>query len=196
MSNQPAYRIVEHRDAEDPEQLLAHPDNWRIHSGLQEEAVEGAIDEIGFVRAVLVNRRSGRVLDGHLRIAIAIRRGYTVPVDYVDLTEDEEYRVLALLDSTAALAGTDDEKVKAVIAAQSVPENRAIALMFDRSLDAAAIIAAVGARTETAGVANPAPPSAAFIVECHDAGERRELMDRLRSEGFSCRALRGQRDAK
>jgi hypothetical protein len=92
---------------EAPEQLLANPRNWRVHGKTQQAALNGVLDEVGWVQQILVNQRTGHVVDGHLRVTLALRRNEpTVPVIYVDLTEQEEALVLATLDPIGALAGT------------------------------------------------------------------------------------------
>ena len=59
-----------------------------------------------------VNRRTGHVVDGHLRIELALtRKEPSVPVTYVDLSEDEERLVLASLDSLAAMAEAEVSKL-------------------------------------------------------------------------------------
>lgn len=60
---------------EDPEQLLANPFNARIHPKSQQDALEGVLDTVGFVDRVMVNQRTGHVVDGHLRVALAISSG-------------------------------------------------------------------------------------------------------------------------
>ena len=98
---------------EAPDQLLANPANWRIHPKAQQDALAGALDAVGWVQQVLVNRRTGFVVDGHARVALALSRGEpTVPVLYVDLAPEEEALVLATLDPIGAMAGRDDEKLK------------------------------------------------------------------------------------
>lgn len=92
-------------------QLAAHPLNWRDHPQHQAEALTQALDAIGWVKRVVVNRRSGRILDGHLRVEQAAARGESVPVVYVDLTEREEALILATFDPIAAEAGTDAEQL-------------------------------------------------------------------------------------
>ena len=53
-----------------------------------------------------MNQRSGFVVDGHARVALALSRGEaTVPVLYVDLEPEEEALVLATLDPISAMAG-------------------------------------------------------------------------------------------
>jgi hypothetical protein len=95
---------------EAPEQLLANPRNWRVHPKAQEAALAAVLDEVGWVQNVIVNQRTGNVVDGHLRVSLAISRGEaTVPVVYVDLDENEEGLVLATIDPLSAMAGTDKD---------------------------------------------------------------------------------------
>ena len=78
---------------------------------------------MGWVGQVLVNRRSGFVVDGHARVALALTRGEaTVPVLYVDLEPDEEALVLATLDPIGAMATRDDEKLRALLAEVTVDD--------------------------------------------------------------------------
>jgi DNA modification methylase len=98
--------------AEPPDQLLANPRNWRTHPAAQQEALAGSLAEVGWVQQVIVNRRTGRLLDGHLRVTLADRNGEAaVPVLYVDLEEAEEALVLATLDPIAGLATADAAKL-------------------------------------------------------------------------------------
>src|SRR5690606_36268732 len=67
--------------------------------------------------SVVVNRRTGFLIDGHLRAIVADRDGVDkLPVVYVDLDEDEEKKILASLDPLAAMAGVDGEKLQALLA--------------------------------------------------------------------------------
>src|SRR5262245_17834222 len=101
---------------EDPEKLLAHPKNWRSHSADQESAVEGLLEEVGWVNNVIVNRRTGRLIDGHLRVELAKRRKEAkIPVVYVDLSEKEEELVLATLDPLGDLAGIDAKRLESLL---------------------------------------------------------------------------------
>lgn len=107
-------RIVGH-DRVDPASLLAHPDNWRVHLQIQQAALKGAIDEIGYLRSVTVNIKTGRIIDGHLRVSLALRDNQPlIDVEYVDLTEAEELKALATLDPIGALAATDEAKINDV----------------------------------------------------------------------------------
>jgi len=101
---------------EDPDQLLANPRNHRIHPAIQQETLEAVLNRIGWVAKVIVNRTTGNIVDGHLRVELAQRRGEQVPVDYVDMTEQEEMTVLATFDAITELAGIDDARLKETIA--------------------------------------------------------------------------------
>jgi hypothetical protein len=127
-------RIVGHGE-EPPEGLIANPANWRTHPAEQQRAVAGALGEVGWVAQVLVNRRTGHVVDGHLRVELAIARGEpTVPVSYLDLSEDEERMVLATLDPLGAMAGADAAKLEELLR-ELVPTDDALAQMLAELAD-------------------------------------------------------------
>jgi hypothetical protein len=111
---------------EDARQLLANPGNWRIHSGQQQKALGAVLDEVGWVQRVIVNKRTGRVVDGHLRVALAISKGERVPVVYIDVSEAEERLILATIDPLSAMAGTDEDLLAALRGAM-LPEHVDIA---------------------------------------------------------------------
>jgi len=109
-------RITGHGEAA-PTQLLPHPKNWRLHSDAQGAAVSGALDQVGWVRDVIVNTRTGHLVDGHLRVALAIEAGQPlIPVVFVELDEAEEALVLATLDPLSAMALQDDSMLGDLLA--------------------------------------------------------------------------------
>ncbi len=94
----------------DPRELKANEKNWRKHSRRQRQAYLALKKKAGWVGAVLFNTRTGKLVDGHMRVDEAIKAGETrVPVLYRNLSEEQENLVLAQLDPIAALASTDDE---------------------------------------------------------------------------------------
>src|SRR5579885_1576938 len=108
-------RIVGYGEA-DPHALRANPRNWRTHPKQQRQALSGVLRQVGVVQNVIVNRRTGLLLDGHLRVELALAEQQpTVPVTYVDLAEDEEALVLATLDPVAALAEADAAQLDALL---------------------------------------------------------------------------------
>jgi DNA modification methylase len=99
-----------------PDALVPHPLNWRGHPRVQADALSGVLGEVGWVQRVVVNRRTGHLLDGHLRVELALsRQEATVPVVYVDVSEDEERLILATLDPLAALAERDEQALSALL---------------------------------------------------------------------------------
>ena len=108
-------RIVGH-DEVAPETLVPNPRNWRVHGELQRAALDGALADIGVVRSVTVNRQTGHLVDGHLRVRLAIAHGEpTIPVEYVELTEAEEREALLTLDPIAALAEADRGQLRTLL---------------------------------------------------------------------------------
>ena len=102
---------------EAPDQLLSNPRNWRIHPAEQEKALSGVLNEVGVVQRVVVNQHTGFVVDGHLRVAMAIREGVpSIPVTYVWLSDEEEAVVLATFDPIGGMAGTDRGKLEELLA--------------------------------------------------------------------------------
>ncbi len=100
-------RIVGYGE-EPPENFIANPDNWRTHPRHQRQALRGLLEEVGCVQNVIVNTTTGHMIDGHLRVELALEDGQpSVPVTFVTLTEAEEAKVLATLDPLGGLAGTD-----------------------------------------------------------------------------------------
>jgi hypothetical protein len=102
---------------EAPDQLLANPHNFRRHPTHQQRALEGSLSEIGWVQQVVVNRTTSHIVDGHLRVEMALRSGEAeIPVLYVELSEAEEQIALLSLDPIAALATQDSAQLAALIA--------------------------------------------------------------------------------
>ena len=94
------------------DQILFNPRNWRVHPLNQQNALKGVLEEVGWVQEVIINQRTGHLVDGHLRCQLAAREGAkTIPVKYVDLSEEEEALVLSTLDPIAAMAATDRAKL-------------------------------------------------------------------------------------
>jgi hypothetical protein len=102
-----ASKIVGH-DRVAPDQITANPLNFRTHPEKQRAALKAAIAEVGFIRSVTINKRTGNLIDGHERVWQALDSGQPwIDVEYVDLSEAEERKALATLDPIGELAKTD-----------------------------------------------------------------------------------------
>lgn len=102
------------------DQFQAHPDNWRTHPKAQQKALTAILNEVGWVDTVIENVRTGNLIDGHERVWQALEHNAEVPYIQVDLSPEEEALILATLDPIGAMAGRDQDKLKAV-AAQAKP---------------------------------------------------------------------------
>lgn len=106
-----------------PDQLLANPQNWRIHPQAQRDALAQAIETIGYIQPVIVNQNTGHVIDGHLRISLALSQDQPeIPVSYVDLTPEEELIALASIDPLAGMAVQDDDILGSLLDAIDLEE--------------------------------------------------------------------------
>lgn len=169
-------------------QLLANARNFRIHPRAQQDALGGILGEVGFVQGVLVNRRTHEawgkdrgvetVVDGHLRVELALSRGEDtpVPVTYVDLTPIEEERVLLTFDPIGALAGRDEEKLAALWA-----DN--LADWPESTVDLDAVLK----RSKTQVSFEAATDRHNVLVECANEQDQAALLERLRKDGLTCR---------
>ena len=105
-------KIIRHEEMPVSE-LTPNPKNWRKHPKGQAEALSGAIEEVGYLIPVTWNQRTGKILDGHLRVELArANREETIPVNVVDLSEEEEAKALLTLDPITAMAEADKDLLK------------------------------------------------------------------------------------
>ncbi len=89
-----------------------NPLNPKTHPQIQQKAVAAILAEVGWVTGVIENQRSGFIVDGESRILEALKNNpdEIIPFTKVDLSEEEERKILALFDYIGSLAITDVEK--------------------------------------------------------------------------------------
>jgi DNA modification methylase len=157
-------RIVGHREVA-PAELIPNPGNWRSHPVRQRRALAGALGEVGWVAQVLVNQRNGHLVDGHLRVELALSRTEpTVPVTYVDLSDEEERLVLASLDPLAAMAEADHDALARLLA-DLTPDDGDLTRMLAELADRNGIVPAGLGDPEAVP---PVPDSADIYVQRGD----------------------------
>ena len=177
-------RIVAEADVS-PSTLIPNLLNWRKHPKHQQQALSGALDEIGWIQRVIVNKRTGNIIDGHLRVELAIaHKEKTIPVCYVNLSPKEEHIALATFDSVGALA-QQDEAAYAKLIEEIGADNPALMSLLakDEEVDAAAVIGAGDTSSQLTGM------EYRVIVDCRDEEQQTELLTRFELEGLPCRAL-------
>lgn len=104
MTDSPPLRL-EYRT---PQELNENCRNWRVHPPEQIAALTDTIATVGWAGAILMNERTGLIIDGHARKKVAIEQGATsVPVLIGDWSEEQEKTILATFDPIAAMATAD-----------------------------------------------------------------------------------------
>jgi DNA modification methylase len=187
-----ANRIVGHGE-EAPEGLLANPANWRLHPKAQQDALAGVLSEVGWVQDIIVNRRTGHVVDGHLRVSLALREAArSVPVVYVDLDPAEEALILATLDPLAAMATTDEAKLAELLADITLPDEAELEGL-------AGLLASLGPDEPATGLTDPdevpAPSDEPYVKpdEMWALGDHRLLCGDATNAADVARVLGGER---
>lgn len=99
-----------------PETLTEHPHNWKIHDRAQLDALGDLMGAVGWAGALLHNERTGRLLDGHGRLAIARRSSAPVPVLVGSWSEEQERQILLYLDPTGWMSRADAKALDALLA--------------------------------------------------------------------------------
>jgi len=99
-------------------QLLANPFNHRRHPQKQRDVVSASIQELGFIKSVIVNQLTGHIVDGHERVmqALGVGDDTLVDVEYVDLSPEDEKKALLILDVSSELAEIDASALDQLVA--------------------------------------------------------------------------------
>ncbi|MFO0937808.1 MAG: ParB N-terminal domain-containing protein, partial [Gemmataceae bacterium] len=97
-------------------ELLPNPKNWRTHPTAQVDALKGLLAEVGIAGAVLVRELpDGRLMliDGHARADLS--GDNEIPVQVLDVSEEEADKILATFDSVGKLAETNEDMLKELL---------------------------------------------------------------------------------
>lgn len=183
-----ANRITRH-GVQSADQFLANPRNPRKHPQKQRDAVKGSLNTLGWIAPVIVNARTGYMIDGHERVWQALQNDNAeVPFIEVDLSEAEENLALASFDWITHLAVYDPDNLDA--------------LLRDVQTDDVALQAVIAELAESvelyAGGDGPGPLGAndfeyqekfGVLVECVDASEQEAVYNELLERGLKVRVL-------
>ena len=149
---------------EDVDQILFNPHNWRIHPKPQQEALQEVLEKVGWVQQVIINRRTGHLVDGHMRVQLADRNGEKkIPVLYVDLSEEEENIILATLDPISAMAAADKRKLNELLSELKENEEQVVKQVEDLGLE-------IGEKILLGGGNFMAPSNACVVTVGHLIG--------------------------
>lgn len=99
-----------------PDQLMANPLNWRVHPQDQQVAMEAILNKYGWIQDVIVNEQTGHMLDGHLRVTLALRHDIpVVPVKYINVSEQEERDLLLMFDPITGMSFADKQNLTTLV---------------------------------------------------------------------------------
>jgi hypothetical protein len=123
-----------------PAELAENPRNWRRHPAAQVAALSDVLAEVGWAGACLYNERTGRLIDGHARKAVALTQGAAaVPVLVGSWDEAQEAKILATLDPLGAMATTDAAALDALLRDVQTGSEAVAALLADLAQDAGVV---------------------------------------------------------
>lgn len=98
--------------------------------------MQASLRELGWIAAVVENRRSGFLVDGHERVWQALQNDEEVPVLQVDLSEEEERLALATFDPITYMAETDAAQLETLLAGLNTGEAALQELLAQLAADA------------------------------------------------------------
>jgi hypothetical protein len=175
-------------------EFLANPDNWKIHTRAQAEALKAIFEKVGWIQDVIENVRTGHLLDGHERVLLAMERGEDTPVPYkkVDVEAELEPLILATFDPIGTMIAADKSKLTETLA-QVQADSAAVAELMKRvshqyRVGAALPIAGLGDDFDPASLslAPGAPPAHIRMVQLFFTTETQpqflDWCDRLAAE--------------
>ena len=114
-------------------QLLANPNNPRRHPGKQREALRGSLETLGYYDAVIMNERTGYLIDGHARVEeqLTLNETALIPVLVVDMTEAEENQALLTHDYITQMAIYDQDTLNDLLQQTEAYDDRIADLLQD-----------------------------------------------------------------
>lgn len=162
-------------------QFLAHPDNPKIHPQSQRDALNIALNELGYVAPAIVNVRTGYLVDGHERVWQALQNDDSdVPYIEIDVDESEERAILATLDPIGMMAQHDGDMLAG--------------LLGDIDFDVSFLGDFLNDVTnETSQLLDNEPVKVdnqyLVLIECHNEQHQNEIVNQLIEQGIECKAL-------
>jgi hypothetical protein len=175
---------------------LAHklnPFNFRGHPEGQADALDDSLDLLGWVGSVKVNIQTGRIFDGELRIKRSLAKdpALQVPVDYYDLTPDEELLALQIHDAITEQAQPIPEKLAALLqrTREMTADKPGLGAMLEALKARAGVNGLMTGNGNGNGTPQIIPEQFMILIECQSEFEQSDLLERLTGEGLQCKAL-------
>lgn len=97
-------------------EIVKNPNNPKEHPEYQKRVLSGVLEDVGVVQNIIINKRTGHLVDGECRYFLAIdSKQEFLPATYVDLSIEEEEKILLTLDETTSLARKNAQIVGDII---------------------------------------------------------------------------------
>lgn len=160
--------------------LVANEKNFRTHSPTQRRLLSAMMDSIGFANAPIAYETEGgiKLIDGHLRTD-TLDPDATIPVQILDVNDEEAAQLLATIDPLSALATTDGEALDSLLAEIELPID-----ILDLFPEPEEIVddAPAGEPSEEADI----PELYQITVELADEQDQVALYKKLSALGYQC----------
>jgi hypothetical protein len=166
-------------------ELRPSPHNWRTHPKAQLDALRGILAEVGYAGAAIGRELPDgtvELIDGHARAEVSGTA--PVPVLVLDVTEDEAKKILATFDPLGAMAGSDAQKLDELLRGVQTGSESLAAMLDELAQDNDLVPG-----EESSGGEDVIPAQYQILLEFASEGEQAEALERLTSEGYSCRSL-------
>lgn len=168
------------------DEIINNPLNWRAHPDKQKAAMTGALAELGWLEEVRVNKQTGFLVDGHLRVALAKKFHQSVPVTYLDLTPDEERRALLSFDPIASMAEANKDNLERLLRETSFesPPLTQLATDLAKQYKIALDDALDGLGVPTGEEQQNYHEQYGVLVLCEDEAEQASVYAELQQQGY------------
>lgn len=171
------------------DQFTPNPKNPRKHPDKQRQAVTGSLDSVGILAPVVINVRTGRMIDGHLRVDLALANGNAeLPFVEVDLSEEEEALALATFDFTTVMAEYDPAMLDSLLEGVHT-DNAALQSMIAELAGGAGLYADDGGPGPLGANDFEYQEKFGVLVECVDASEQEAVYNELLERGLKVKVL-------
>jgi ParB-like chromosome segregation protein Spo0J len=169
--------------------LKPHPRNYNVHSDAQIARIAKSLQTFGQVRSIVTWRKT--ILAGHGVVLAASTLGWTElrADDVSHLSEDEALAYVVADNELARQSDPDQAQLAAILEELQAREPLLVEAAGYSQMELEQLLRSVnGNDANGAGIDN-IPEQWAVMVQCTTEIEQADLLQRLESEGYSCRAL-------
>lgn len=166
--------------------LKPHPRN--VNQG-DFGAIQQSVETNGFYGTIVANRRTGHILAGNHRYAVAKAMHYAdVPVAWVDVDDEQELRIL-IADNRTTRLGIDNEASLAELLAELAATPIGLEGTGYDGDDLDKMIGDVGNQQTIGDQTEQIVERWLISIDCANESHQIELIERFTEEGLECRAI-------